>query len=55
MKTYIKKVLNIFLWLFIIFIPIWLIISEAEGSDLIFYIGFILAIIFIAIFNFLDI
>jgi len=52
MKKYAKKVLNIFLFLFIISIPIWLIISEAtEGikGDLIFYTGVVIIIMIIAI------
>jgi len=35
-------------------IPLWLIVSEAEESNLIFYIGFIIVIIFIAVINFFD-
>lgn len=40
---------KIFLWLFMILIPIWLIMSEAEESDLIFYTGLVLIITVIAI------
>jgi len=52
MKTYKKTsnpLLNLLIWLFIISIPIWLIVSEAEENDSIFYIGFTIVIIIIAI------
>ena len=52
MKVYKKTsnpLLNLLLGLFIISIPIWLIVSEAKESDLIFYAGFIIIIIVIVI------
>ncbi len=46
----IKKVGKILLiGLMMISIPIWLIVSEVKESDLIFYVGFIFIILFIAI------
>ena len=52
MKTYKKTsnpLLNLLLWLFIIFIPVWLIVSESAESDLIFYVGFVIIIVIVII------
>jgi len=55
MKNYNKKssnpLLNLLLWLFIISIPIWLIVVEAEESDLIFYIGFVIIMVIVSIYQ----
>jgi len=58
MKAYMRKVGKTLLFGLVILaiglIPLWLIVSEAEESNLIFYIGFIIVIIFIAVINFFD-
>ena len=54
MKSYKKTsnpLLNLFLWLFIISIPIWLVVSEAEENDWMFYIGFIIITVIVSIYQ----
>ena len=54
MKTYKKTsnpLLNLLLWLFIISIPIWLIVVEAEESNLIFCIGFVIIMVIVSIYQ----
>lgn len=58
MKTYMRKVGKTLLLGLVILavglIPMWLIISEVRENDVIFYVGFVIVIIFIAIVNFFD-
>lgn len=55
MKTYLKKIRYLLEWLFIITAPIWLIVSAAEESALIFYIGFAFLSLLVIIFVIFDI
>lgn len=48
MKTY-KKVIHIFGLLFIMFAPNWVAESRYAGSNLIYYLGFMVVIIFIIV------